>query len=106
MQEKDVEAIKDVIEGYENSYWTCSVSKLGYAGTAIISQVCFILLFTGALFPALGNVIKFSYICHCLMSTLAGVLSGFHKKGLIFAMGERLIIYGFIMYTFCFNPLL
>ncbi|XP_030457870.2 DNA-(apurinic or apyrimidinic site) endonuclease, chloroplastic isoform X1 [Syzygium oleosum] len=38
LQEKDVEAIKDVIEGYENSYWTCSVSKLGYSGTAIISR--------------------------------------------------------------------
>ncbi|XP_048137971.1 DNA-(apurinic or apyrimidinic site) endonuclease, chloroplastic isoform X2 [Rhodamnia argentea] len=39
LQEKDVEAIKDrLMEGYENSYWTCSVSKLGYSGTAIISR--------------------------------------------------------------------
>lgn len=36
-----MEAIKQsVIEGYENSFWTCSVSKLGYSGTAIISRVC------------------------------------------------------------------
>ncbi|KAL6336954.1 hypothetical protein AAG906_036268 [Vitis piasezkii] len=40
LQEKDVEAIKQsVIEGYENSFWTCSVSKLGYSGTAIISRI-------------------------------------------------------------------
>ncbi|KAF8027305.1 hypothetical protein BT93_E0268 [Corymbia citriodora subsp. variegata] len=40
LQEKDVEAIKDrLIEGYENSYWTCSVSKLGYSGTSIISRI-------------------------------------------------------------------
>lgn len=40
LQEKDVEAIKDrLIEGYENSYWTCSVAKLGYSGTAIISRI-------------------------------------------------------------------
>ncbi|KAI3415205.1 DNA-(apurinic or apyrimidinic site) endonuclease [Psidium guajava] len=39
LQDKDVEAIKDrLMEGYENSYWTCSVSKLGYSGTAIISR--------------------------------------------------------------------
>ena len=40
-QEKDVESIKQsLIEGYENSFWTCSNSKLGYSGTAIISRVC------------------------------------------------------------------
>ncbi|CAK9185918.1 unnamed protein product [Ilex paraguariensis] len=40
LQEKDVEAIKDtLLEGYENSFWTCSVSKLGYSGTAIISRI-------------------------------------------------------------------
>jgi len=40
MQEKDVEVIKDtLLDGYTNSFWTCSVSKLGYSGTAIISRV-------------------------------------------------------------------
>ncbi|XP_031382036.1 DNA-(apurinic or apyrimidinic site) lyase, chloroplastic isoform X2 [Punica granatum] len=40
LQEKDVEAIKDcLIEGYDNSFWTCSVSKLGYSGSAIISRI-------------------------------------------------------------------
>ncbi|KAL5708315.1 hypothetical protein ACHQM5_019123 [Ranunculus cassubicifolius] len=40
LQEKDVEKIKEsLIDGYENSFWTCSVSKLGYSGTAIISRM-------------------------------------------------------------------
>ncbi|WOH02553.1 hypothetical protein DCAR_0521942 [Daucus carota subsp. sativus] len=39
-QEKDVEAIKcSLLEGYKDSFWTCSVSKLGYSGTAIISRI-------------------------------------------------------------------
>ncbi|GKV48909.1 hypothetical protein SLEP1_g55694 [Rubroshorea leprosula] len=37
LQEKDVESIKhSLLEGYENSFWTSRVSKLGYSGTAII----------------------------------------------------------------------
>ncbi|KAK4839109.1 hypothetical protein QYF36_019197 [Acer negundo] len=40
LQEKDVESIREsLIDGYESSFWTCSVSKLGYSGTAIISRV-------------------------------------------------------------------
>lgn len=39
LQEKDVEEIKCLIDGYDNTFWTCSVSKLGYSGTAIISRV-------------------------------------------------------------------
>ncbi|KAM3690986.1 hypothetical protein ACB094_09G161200 [Castanea mollissima] len=39
LQEKDVEEIKYLIDGYDNTFWTCSVSKLGYSGTAIISRV-------------------------------------------------------------------
>ncbi|XP_059646242.1 DNA-(apurinic or apyrimidinic site) endonuclease, chloroplastic isoform X2 [Cornus florida] len=40
LQEKDVEAIKQtLLDGYENSFWTCSVSKLGYSGTAIVSRI-------------------------------------------------------------------
>ncbi|XP_050228664.1 DNA-(apurinic or apyrimidinic site) endonuclease, chloroplastic isoform X2 [Mercurialis annua] len=40
LQEKDVESIKQsLIDGYENSFWTCSHSKLGYSGTAIVSRV-------------------------------------------------------------------
>ncbi|KAK9065701.1 hypothetical protein SSX86_015102 [Deinandra increscens subsp. villosa] len=40
LQEKNVEEIKQsLLEGYENSFWTCSVSKLGYSGTAIISRI-------------------------------------------------------------------
>ncbi|KAL2326069.1 hypothetical protein Fmac_025127 [Flemingia macrophylla] len=39
LQEKDIEEIKQrLIDGYENSFWTCSVSRLGYSGTAIISR--------------------------------------------------------------------
>ncbi|XP_078442835.1 apurinic endonuclease-redox protein isoform X2 [Wolffia australiana] len=39
MQDKDVEEIKKrLTEGYDDSFWTCSVSKLGYSGTAIISR--------------------------------------------------------------------
>ncbi|KAH9648909.1 DNA-(apurinic or apyrimidinic site) endonuclease [Citrus sinensis] len=39
-QEKDVESIKQcLLDGYENSFWTCSTSKLGYSGTAIISRI-------------------------------------------------------------------
>ncbi|GFP92907.1 apurinic endonuclease-redox protein [Phtheirospermum japonicum] len=38
--EKDVDAIRQsLLEGYDSSYWTCSVSKLGYSGTAIISRI-------------------------------------------------------------------
>ncbi|KAG8367856.1 hypothetical protein BUALT_Bualt16G0116100 [Buddleja alternifolia] len=38
--EKHVEEIRQtLLEGYDNSYWTCSVSKLGYSGTAIISRI-------------------------------------------------------------------
>ncbi|KAH9313898.1 hypothetical protein KI387_022525, partial [Taxus chinensis] len=40
LQEKDVEQIKKgLLDGYENSFWTCSVSKLGYSGTAVISRI-------------------------------------------------------------------
>lgn len=40
LQEKDVESIKEsLMNGYDNSFWTCSVSKLGYSGTAIISRI-------------------------------------------------------------------
>ncbi|XP_024045772.1 DNA-(apurinic or apyrimidinic site) lyase, chloroplastic isoform X6 [Citrus clementina] len=39
LQEKDVKSIKQcLLDGYENSFWTCSTSKLGYSGTAIISR--------------------------------------------------------------------
>ncbi|KAL8145708.1 hypothetical protein AgCh_003741 [Apium graveolens] len=40
LQKNDVEAIKSsLLEGYEHSFWTCSVSKLDYSGTAIISRI-------------------------------------------------------------------
>ncbi|CAI9099776.1 OLC1v1036643C4 [Oldenlandia corymbosa var. corymbosa] len=39
LQEKDVEAVKTLLEGYDNSFWTCSVAKLGYSGAAIISRI-------------------------------------------------------------------
>ncbi|XP_057835643.2 DNA-(apurinic or apyrimidinic site) endonuclease, chloroplastic isoform X2 [Cryptomeria japonica] len=40
LQEKDVQQIKQgLLDGYETSFWTCSVSKLGYSGTAVISRV-------------------------------------------------------------------
>ncbi|KAJ8449811.1 hypothetical protein Cgig2_001467 [Carnegiea gigantea] len=37
--EKDVETVKDLLEGYENSFWTCSLAKAGYSGTAIVSRI-------------------------------------------------------------------
>ncbi|XP_002975564.2 DNA-(apurinic or apyrimidinic site) lyase, chloroplastic [Selaginella moellendorffii] len=40
LQEKDVEAIKQkILGGYSNSFWTCSSSKLGYSGCALISRI-------------------------------------------------------------------
>lgn len=39
LQEKDVETVKDLLDGYENSFWTCSVAKAGYSGTAIVSRI-------------------------------------------------------------------
>ncbi|CAL1361784.1 unnamed protein product [Linum trigynum] len=40
LQDKDVESIKQsLLEGYESSSWTCSLTKLGYSGTAIISRI-------------------------------------------------------------------
>ncbi|XXG50515.1 hypothetical protein AAC387_Pa02g4511 [Persea americana] len=40
LQERDVKDMKQrLIDGYDNSFWTCSVSKLGYSGTAIISRI-------------------------------------------------------------------
>ncbi|KAL2923458.1 DNA-(apurinic or apyrimidinic site) lyase chloroplastic [Bienertia sinuspersici] len=39
LQEKDVETVRDLLEGYENTYWTCSIAKAGYSGTAIISRI-------------------------------------------------------------------
>ncbi|EFH58047.1 hypothetical protein ARALYDRAFT_483247, partial [Arabidopsis lyrata subsp. lyrata] len=40
IQVKDVEEIKKtLIDGYDHSFWSCSVSKLGYSGTAIISRL-------------------------------------------------------------------
>lgn len=40
IQEKDVDKIKkSLIDGYGNSFWSCSNSKLGYSGTAIISRI-------------------------------------------------------------------
>ncbi|GMN55452.1 hypothetical protein TIFTF001_024577 [Ficus carica] len=37
--EKDVEKIASLIDGYQNNFWTCSSAKLGYSGTAIISRI-------------------------------------------------------------------
>ncbi|KAL0656699.1 hypothetical protein Bca4012_077283 [Brassica carinata] len=40
IQVKDVEEVKKALsDGYDHSFWSCSVSKLGYSGTAIISRV-------------------------------------------------------------------
>ncbi|KAJ6300574.1 hypothetical protein OIU76_021381 [Salix suchowensis] len=40
LQDKDVDSVKQcLIDGYENSFWTCSNAKLGYSGTAIISRI-------------------------------------------------------------------
>ncbi|KAF8094384.1 hypothetical protein N665_0364s0013 [Sinapis alba] len=40
IQVKDVEKVKKALsDGYDHSFWSCSVSKLGYSGTAIISRI-------------------------------------------------------------------
>ncbi|XP_068663293.1 DNA-(apurinic or apyrimidinic site) endonuclease, chloroplastic isoform X2 [Aristolochia californica] len=40
LQVKDVERIKEtLLEGYDHSFWTCSIAKLGYSGSAIISRI-------------------------------------------------------------------
>lgn len=40
IQVKDVEEVKKALsDGYDHSFWSCSVSKLGYSGTAIISRI-------------------------------------------------------------------
>lgn len=40
LQEKDVLTIKEMLlPAYENSLWSCSIAKLGYSGTAIISRI-------------------------------------------------------------------
>ncbi|XP_020241645.1 DNA-(apurinic or apyrimidinic site) lyase, chloroplastic isoform X2 [Asparagus officinalis] len=40
IQEKDVDEIRErLIDGYDHSFWTCSIAKLGYSGTAIISRI-------------------------------------------------------------------
>ncbi|XP_062207148.1 DNA-(apurinic or apyrimidinic site) endonuclease, chloroplastic-like isoform X2 [Phragmites australis] len=39
LEERDVEYFKNLIEDYDSSYWSCSVSRLGYSGTAVISRV-------------------------------------------------------------------
>ncbi|KAJ0262468.1 DNA-(apurinic or apyrimidinic site) endonuclease [Hirschfeldia incana] len=40
IQVKDVEEVRKALsDGYDHSFWSCSVSKLGYSGTAIISRI-------------------------------------------------------------------
>ncbi|KAL5994631.1 hypothetical protein ACLOJK_024684 [Asimina triloba] len=40
LQEKDIEDIKQhLLDGYDNSFWTCSIAKRGYSGTAVISRI-------------------------------------------------------------------
>ncbi|CAN6815079.1 unnamed protein product [Brassica oleracea] len=40
IQVKDVEEVKKALsDGYDHSFWSCSVSKLGFSGTAIISRI-------------------------------------------------------------------
>lgn len=39
LEESDVKDFENLIADYDNSYWSCSVSRLGYSGTAVISQV-------------------------------------------------------------------
>lgn len=73
-QEKDVEAIKQcLLDGYDNSFWTCSVSKLGYSGTAIISRVCIFNL------PSFDHIaiINFFYHFLFLLFLLVPSLNGF-----------------------------
>ena len=39
IQEEDVEEIRErLIDGYDHSFWTGSIGKLGYSGTAIVSR--------------------------------------------------------------------
>ncbi|KNA14056.1 hypothetical protein SOVF_111030 isoform B [Spinacia oleracea] len=39
LQEKDVEPVRDLLKGYDNSFWTCSIAKPGYSGTSIVSRI-------------------------------------------------------------------
>jgi hypothetical protein len=41
-QEHNVNVFKNLIQiqDFDNSYWSCSVTKLNYSGTAVISRVC------------------------------------------------------------------
>lgn len=39
-QEHNVELFKNLVKEYDHTYWSCSVARLGYSGTAVISRVC------------------------------------------------------------------
>lgn len=78
VQEKDVEDVKrSLIDGYENSFWTCSVSKLGYSGTAIISRVCIVFLIYELNLISLEHLAFSYYYClHlCLCSRVLWLFS-------------------------------
>ncbi|OEL28357.1 DNA-(apurinic or apyrimidinic site) lyase, chloroplastic [Dichanthelium oligosanthes] len=37
--ERNVDHFKNLIQNFDDSYWSCSVERLGYSGTAVISRV-------------------------------------------------------------------
>lgn len=39
-QERNVDLFKNLVHEYDYTYWSCSVARLGYSGTAVISRVC------------------------------------------------------------------
>ncbi|KAE8813589.1 DNA-(apurinic or apyrimidinic site) lyase, chloroplastic-like [Hordeum vulgare] len=39
LKEGDVKDFKNLIPGYEYNYWPCSVARLDYSGTGVISRV-------------------------------------------------------------------
>lgn len=39
LKDSDVDCFKSLIQDYDNSYWSCSVARLGYSGTTVISRV-------------------------------------------------------------------
>jgi hypothetical protein len=41
-----VKDFKNLIAGYDYIYWSCSVARLDYTGTGVISRVCWLMLKT------------------------------------------------------------
>ena len=47
-QERNVDLFMNLVPEYDYTYWSCSVARLGYSGTAVISRVCSLLAVVNA----------------------------------------------------------